>query len=67
MYAKTLKHLIDSLKSQKYITSTEVYNAMMAVDRAEFTPTPYEAYEDHPLAIGFNATISAPHMHAFAL
>ena len=25
------------------------------------------AYEDRPLSIGFNATISAPHMHAYAL
>lgn len=67
MYANTLKHLIDSLKAHKYITSNEVYNAMLSVDRAEFTPDFNGAYEDHPLPIGFNATISAPHMHAFAL
>ena len=26
-----------------------------------------EAYRDHPLQIGSNATISAPHMHAMCL
>ena len=38
---------------------------MLGVDRAEFC---HEApYEDSPSFIGSNATISAPHMHAFAL
>ena len=29
--------------------------------------TSQKAYEDRPQPIGYNATISAPHMHAYAL
>ena len=39
---------------------------MMKVDRGEFY-NGYDAYEDHPCSIGFGATISAPHMHAYCL
>ena len=38
---------------------------MLDTDRADFCP--YNPYDDCPQSIGFNATISAPHMHAFAL
>ena len=38
---------------------------MMAVDRKYFAPK--GPYYDSPCSIGFGATISAPHMHAFAL
>lgn len=38
---------------------------MMQVDRADFCPG--SPYEDAPQPIGHNATISAPHMHAYAL
>ena len=38
---------------------------MLNVDRAYFSP--YNPYEDAPQMIGHNATISAPHMHAYAL
>lgn len=40
-------------------------SAMMQVDRADFCPM--APYEDAPQPIGHNATISAPHMHAYAL
>ncbi len=43
---------------------------LRAVDRADFTPgflPPQSIYRDSPLPIGYGATISAPHMHAFAL
>jgi len=39
---------------------------MKAVDRANYVPRSEEAYEDSPQAIGHEATISAPHMHAYA-
>lgn len=38
---------------------------MLEVDRADFCPN--FPYNDCPQSIGSNATISAPHMHAFAL
>lgn len=47
------------------VTNKRVIAAMKAVDRRDFC---YRCpYEDSPQTIGFNATISAPHMHAFAL
>lgn len=50
----------------KIIKTPGVYNAMVAVDRKEFCPS-REAYRDTPQSIGCNVTISAPHMHAYAL
>ncbi|KAJ0680279.1 putative protein-L-isoaspartate(D-aspartate) O-methyltransferase [Helianthus annuus] len=45
----------------------KVVEAMESVDRALFVPDGSVAYEDSPMPIGFNATISAPHMHATCL
>jgi protein-L-isoaspartate(D-aspartate) O-methyltransferase len=39
---------------------------MRKVDRGEFCSGP-DAYLDTPMGINYNATISAPHMHAYAL
>lgn len=47
------------------LRSQAVKNVMSSVDRDEFCPT--DPYWDSPAPIGFNATISAPHMHAYAL
>ncbi|KAF9094558.1 hypothetical protein BGX23_001936 [Mortierella sp. AD031] len=38
---------------------------MLAVDRGNFSR--FKPYEDAPQTIGYNSTISAPHMHAAAL
>lgn len=38
---------------------------MMKTDRADFCV--HNPYDDAPQSIGYNVTISAPHMHAFAL
>ncbi|VDK88796.1 unnamed protein product [Onchocerca ochengi] len=38
---------------------------MLSVNRANFCPR--NSYQDFPQQIGYNATISAPHMHALAL
>ncbi|KAK4688105.1 hypothetical protein P7C73_g2013, partial [Tremellales sp. Uapishka_1] len=40
--------------------------AMRKVDRKNYVPLLNAAYEDSPQRIGYNATISAPHMHAHA-
>lgn len=39
---------------------------MLAVDRGNFIQNA-QKYVDSPVTIGFGATISAPHMHAYAL
>lgn len=41
-------------------TSSRVQQAMLAVDRADFCPR--GPYDDEPKPIGYNATITAPHM-----
>jgi protein-L-isoaspartate(D-aspartate) O-methyltransferase len=61
----SMKDLCDHLINEKYINHKEVYNAMLAVDRKDFAP--YSPYEDRPQSISYNATISAPHMHAYCL
>lgn len=43
----------------------EVADAMLKTDRAFYVAE--RPYEDSPQVIGFDATISAPHMHAMAL
>ena len=60
-----MKQLLDELKSERVIKSDLVYKAMLQVDRADFTNS--SPYYDSPQRIDFNATISAPHMHAYAL
>ncbi|KAJ6294167.1 hypothetical protein OIU76_022284 [Salix suchowensis] len=45
----------------------KVAEVMETIDRALFVPDGTPAYDDSPMAIGYNATISAPHMHATCL
>ena len=40
---------------------------MNAIDRVYFCKYKNEAYLDLPSSIGYGATISDPHMHAYAL
>eukprot|EP00494_Astrolonche_serrata_P017373 UN17556 len=40
---------------------------METIDRALFVPEGFTPYIDSPMPIGYNATISAPHMHATCL
>ena len=61
-----MKKLVESLKYEGIIKSSKVFNAMLKVDRQDFTSS-YFPYYDSPQGIGYNATISAPHMHAYAL
>lgn len=46
--------------------SERVAKAMTNVDRANYVVNKDMAYEDSPQGIGHGATISAPHMHAYA-
>jgi protein-L-isoaspartate(D-aspartate) O-methyltransferase len=61
-----LYSLIDSLINHGVITSSKVHQTMLKVDRGEFCHSS-GAYDDCPQPIGFGATISAPHMHAYCL
>ena len=58
--------LVRQLERHGILKSARVANAMRACDRGNYAPTSSrdEAYEDHPLPIGYRATISAPHAHA---
>ncbi|KAL1405291.1 hypothetical protein Q8F55_008918 [Vanrija albida] len=63
---RTNAELVDRMASNGLITSTKVAAAMKLVDRKHYVPALGAAYDDSPQRIGFNATISAPHMHAHA-
>lgn len=62
-----MKALVDSLKSRQVIQSENVSKAMLQVDRGLFISNKTTAYADSPQYLGYNATISAPHMHAYAM
>ncbi|KAH8278953.1 hypothetical protein KR018_011772 [Drosophila ironensis] len=57
--------LIRQLKDHGVIATQAVANAMAATDRKFYSPR--NPYMDAPQPIGGGVTISAPHMHAFAL
>jgi len=59
--------LVDNLVKNKLIESKVVEQTMKKVDRAKYCKEAKSAYEDSPQVIGYNATISAPHMHAMCL
>ena len=63
---KTNEKLIRYLKEHGRIKTPEVEQAFRKVDRKEFVPEKHRdnAYIDRPIAIGENATISAPHIVA---
>lgn len=63
-----MENLVDRLRERHYIKSDKVEEAFQDVDRAVFLPERYEmsAYEDRPLPIGEDETISAPHMVAIS-
>ncbi|TGZ80242.1 protein-L-isoaspartate O-methyltransferase [Ascodesmis nigricans] len=58
------KELIANLWRQGLLKTPRVKEAFEKVDRAHFSPL--GPYEDSPQRIGYDATISAPHMHAQA-
>lgn len=57
--------LAERLYNMGVIKSKEVLDVMKSVDRGYYAAR--DAYSDFPQPIGYQATISAPHMHAFAL
>ncbi|KAF8069073.1 protein-L-isoaspartate O-methyltransferase [Lyophyllum atratum] len=63
---KSNKELISNMSKAGIFKSERVAKAMEAVDRANYVQNKSAAYEDAPQSIGYGATISAPHMHAYA-
>jgi hypothetical protein len=61
----SMAELVASLKESFHITSPLVADALLFVDRANFVKD-CNPYKDAAQPIGFNATISAPHIvHSF--
>jgi hypothetical protein len=63
---QTLAALVTKLKASKHIQSERVAQTWFAVDRADFV-VQGNPYRDAASPIGFNATISAPHIVWIAL
>lgn len=61
------KAMVENLQQYGVIGSKKVAEVMETIDRAVFVPDGTSAYVDTPMQIGYNATISAPHMHAMCL
>ncbi|KAG1363357.1 protein-L-isoaspartate O-methyltransferase [Cocos nucifera] len=61
------KAMVEYLQQYGIIRSKKVAEVMEAVDRGLFVPGGSPPYVDSPMQIGYNATISAPHMHATCL
>ncbi|KAL3374470.1 hypothetical protein AABB24_006113 [Solanum stoloniferum] len=61
------KGMTEQLRRYGVIKSQKVTEIMETVDRGLFVPEGTPAYVDSPMSIGYNATISAPHMHAMCL
>ena len=61
-----MARLVDALRREGVVKTEAVARAMLAADRKLFLegPEPDNAYEDTPLGIGYEQTISAPHMVA---
>lgn len=65
------ERLVESLFKRGALHSERAAQVLRGLDRALFTDpdltAPGEEHADHPVPIGWGATISAPHMHALAL
>ncbi|KAG7379256.1 hypothetical protein PHYPSEUDO_008852 [Phytophthora pseudosyringae] len=74
--------LVDNLARAGIVQSQRVTRAMKATDRSQYVSpeagasvdpgaarpvSPAQAYQDAPQRLGYEQTISAPHMHAYAL
>lgn len=64
-----MEKLIETLKSSGVLTSKSIESALRETDRARFTPEEMRvhAYDDRPLPIGFEQTISQPSTVVFML
>ena len=68
MISDLKNQLIRSLRLEGYLKSKNAISVFQNLPREDFMPQSISnKYEDRPFSIGYNATISAPHMHAIAL
>jgi len=65
-YQEQRQEMIKTLRIDGYIKTDKVADAMNTIPRHRFLPKDQKiyAYEDRPLPVGKNQTISAPHMVA---
>ncbi len=63
------EELVDNLIKRGYLKTPEIIRAFRAIDRQDFVMSDYlaESYEDYPLPIGDEQTISQPSTVAFML
>ena len=61
--------LVQSLVEKGSLHSgSRIYHAMLYIDRGNYCDIPNkDCYSDHPMSIGYQQTISAPHIHALVL
>lgn len=66
-YSNLRQRMVTEQLEKRGIESVAVLNAMRQVPRHEFVPVEnrHQAYEDTPLPIGFNQTISQPYIVAY--
>ncbi|XP_062503014.1 protein-L-isoaspartate(D-aspartate) O-methyltransferase-like [Corticium candelabrum] len=65
MAFRSNNELVKHLKVKGVVKSEQVALALKSVDRGKFCPV--RPYDDSPQPIGYNVTISAPHMHGKCL
>jgi protein-L-isoaspartate(D-aspartate) O-methyltransferase len=65
-FTQQRNQLVDVIQTQG-VSNPDVLEAMRKVPRHEFVPNEYldQAYEDHPLPIGYGQTISQPYIVAW--
>lgn len=66
IFEKRRKSMVERLEDHGYLKGQFAVKAMLKVPREDFVPTEHRngAYEDVPIPIPSDGTISAPHMHA---
>jgi protein-L-isoaspartate(D-aspartate) O-methyltransferase len=66
LFAQRRKEMVVSQIQSRDVTAPDVLDAMNTVPRHSFVPQEYldQAYEDHPLPIGYGQTISQPYIVA---
>lgn len=65
-YSDVRETMVEGQINARGVTDPQVLKAMRSVPRHQFVPSEYldQAYEDHPLPIGFGQTISQPYIVA---
>src|SRR5438445_7602414 len=68
-FSAARQHMVQSQLRARGVRDERVLDAMVRVPRHEFVPERFhsQAYEDHPIPIGFGQTISQPYIVALML